>query len=479
MANIRGYEKNGVEYKYIDQAGRQMMAAVENTSTATAAHAVGTYLIYNDTLYEVTAAIAVGGTLTVGTNIAAVSGGLGGDVAELKSAVDGLSTATGEDVGKALKVNAVSGGKVTAWGFQNPGMSTNQKNALLNCLQKVAWIDDDGPDYYDSMYDALFEDTWQITNNLSYCTTSNGAQEVTKNAAYSATITPAGGYTLTGATVVIMMGNMDITASAYDNGVISIASVTAPLSIAVSAVQKTLSSISAVYAAPADKEFALDATSLDDFKPYLTVTATYTDASTAVVAAADYTLSGTLVYGSNTITVTYGSATTTVTVTIDVMYKFPDVSATTLTRSDDNTRSSVISVTDGLISVTGNNNDYMYIWKNGTAHTSPATAEWFSLTQGQAVKFEAYDITWQAPVGASQQLQPKWTTTAGSLNLMSASFDIASGSSGSAGQSAYETASYGNNRTIGCLNVHWSNLPSAGGTISFRIKMTVDGVRYF
>lgn len=62
MANIRGYESNGVEYMYIDKAGRQMLASVENTSTAAVAHSVGSYLVYNNTLYEVTVAIAVGDT---------------------------------------------------------------------------------------------------------------------------------------------------------------------------------------------------------------------------------------------------------------------------------------------------------------------------------------------------------------------------------------------------------------------------------
>lgn len=65
---------------------KQMISNVESTP-ATAAHAAGSYLIYNNTLYRSSAAIAVGDALTVGTNIAAVSGGLAGDVADLKSAI--------------------------------------------------------------------------------------------------------------------------------------------------------------------------------------------------------------------------------------------------------------------------------------------------------------------------------------------------------------------------------------------------------
>lgn len=47
--------------------------AVIETSPATSAHAVGTYLVYNGQLYKVTSAIAVGETLTVGTNISATN----------------------------------------------------------------------------------------------------------------------------------------------------------------------------------------------------------------------------------------------------------------------------------------------------------------------------------------------------------------------------------------------------------------------
>lgn len=75
---------------------KQMISNVES-SPATAAHAAGSYLIYNNTLYRASADIAVGDALTVGTNIAAVSGGLAGDVADLKSALD-----FGFEIGKNL-----------------------------------------------------------------------------------------------------------------------------------------------------------------------------------------------------------------------------------------------------------------------------------------------------------------------------------------------------------------------------------------
>lgn len=36
------------------------------------------------------------------------------------------------------------------------GITDEIKQALLNCFQKVAWVDDDGQTYYDALYDALY-----------------------------------------------------------------------------------------------------------------------------------------------------------------------------------------------------------------------------------------------------------------------------------------------------------------------------------
>ena len=69
---------------------RKMIAPIEPSATASAAHATGTYFILADTLYTATADIAIGDTITVGTNCAAVPAGisnkLGREVADLKSA---------------------------------------------------------------------------------------------------------------------------------------------------------------------------------------------------------------------------------------------------------------------------------------------------------------------------------------------------------------------------------------------------------
>ena len=196
----------------------------------------------------------------------------------------------------------------------NLGISNDVKTALLQIAQKVAYIDDQGATYYQALYDALYPTIpYTITNTLTGCTSSNAAAVIADGDPYTATITASSGYSLTGATVSITMGGTDITASAYNAGTISIASVTGDLSITVTAVAVTLSSISAVYT-QSGTVYMHD--SLDSLKTDLVVTATYSDSSSATVPSTDYTLSGTLTTGTSTITVTYETKTTTFTVTV-------------------------------------------------------------------------------------------------------------------------------------------------------------------
>lgn len=75
----------------------------------------------------------------------------------------------------------------------------------------------------------------------------------------------------------------------------------------------TLVSISAVYTQTGT---VYDTDSLDSLKQDLVVTATYSDSSTAVIPAVDYTLSGSLSVGTSTILVSYSGETTTFQVTV-------------------------------------------------------------------------------------------------------------------------------------------------------------------
>lgn len=152
-----------------------------------------------------------------------------------------------------------------------------------------------------------------VVNNLVNATNSNSATTVSEGDSYTATISPASGYTLTGASVIITMGSTDITSSVYSNGTISIDEVTDTLTISVSAVAVTLVSISAVYT---QSGTVYNTDSLDSLKDDLVVTATWSDSSTSTVPSTDYTLSGTLTVGTSTVTVSYGGKTATFNVTV-------------------------------------------------------------------------------------------------------------------------------------------------------------------
>ena len=225
---------------------------------------------------------------------------------------DGTETYSSGTVGK--EISNVKGD------LNNNGITNDLREALLQLAAHVAYIDDDGQDYYNDLEDALMTNKWKITNTLSNCVSSNSSKFVDKGSSYSATISASTGYILIGATVSVTMGGTDITSSAYSNGSITIASVTGNVVITVTAVAKAVSSISAVYT-QSGTVYTTD--SLDSLKSDLVVTATYNDSTTATVLSTDYTLSGTLTAGTSTVTVTYEGKTTTFTVTVTEAGKQP------------------------------------------------------------------------------------------------------------------------------------------------------------
>lgn len=78
---------------------------------------------------------------------------------------------------------------------------------------------------------------YTVTNTLTNCTSNNSATSVRKGAAYSATLTAEAGYTMNGATVTVTMGGVDITSTAYADGVITIAQLAGDLVVTAAAAQ--------------------------------------------------------------------------------------------------------------------------------------------------------------------------------------------------------------------------------------------------
>lgn len=110
--------------------------------------------------------------------------------------------------------------------FGLPAGETNSKYDLVARFNAIG----------DGLWQSDLASNYLVNGKYEHCSTNNTNTEVTPNASYSATITAASNYTLTGASVEVRMGGVDITAIAYNAGTISIASVTGNLDIKVIAV---------------------------------------------------------------------------------------------------------------------------------------------------------------------------------------------------------------------------------------------------
>lgn len=188
-----------------------------------------------------TLAVEIDETLSI-SGAAADAKMTGDKINELKEAIDAKGDPTDEQVSAAvnayLDANPVSG-----------GINTTAKNLLITILRSGVYTDDQS-DNITALETALgsgttepeepdvpVDKTYAISNELINCISSNSAESVKENAAYSATLTANDGYTLTGGTVTVTMGGVDITATAYADGVISIAAVTGDVEIFASAVE--------------------------------------------------------------------------------------------------------------------------------------------------------------------------------------------------------------------------------------------------
>lgn len=138
---------------------------------------------------------------------------------------------------------------------------------------------------------------YSVTNTLVGCTTSNNATEVAINGTYSATITADSNYTLTGAIISVTMGGVDVTSTAYNNGVISIASVTGNLVISISAQAEGL----IAYATP---QAGVTYTNVQDLTSYMSQ---ITEISEAIANCQNITSSTQTVYLSNDISISVGA----------------------------------------------------------------------------------------------------------------------------------------------------------------------------
>lgn len=120
------------------------------------------------------------------------------------------------------------------------GLTATQIAALDGLLKNAAYTKDVTSEY--TTFRAAFglsggdepgTKTWSVTSVLTNATSSNSATSVANGSSYSATITAEEGHTIS--SVTVMMGGVDITDTAYADGVIAIAAVTGDVIITVNA----------------------------------------------------------------------------------------------------------------------------------------------------------------------------------------------------------------------------------------------------
>lgn len=131
LANI--IKINGKNVKDSTAARMASLAPVEASTTATAAHAVGDYFWLGGTLYEATVAIAIGDTITAGTNCKAAV--LAADVTDLKSQTDALKD----------RVSAIEEAEgLHRYGVSGIGQSASALTRLWDAVGMIAQVGTDG-----------------------------------------------------------------------------------------------------------------------------------------------------------------------------------------------------------------------------------------------------------------------------------------------------------------------------------------------
>ena len=242
---------------------------------------------------------------------------------------DTLPPVTAADNGKVLKVidgDWAVGTDETGGGSGGDGLTEEAKQALLAIFTKVAFISDDGQEYYDALEDALYPEEPAVTlTSITAVYTQSGTvydtdtlDSLKANLAITAHYSDGSSntvstYTLSG---TLSPGTSTITAT-YEGK-------TATFSVTVTHSEVTLSSISVAYTqiGPVYTD-----TSLDIIKPDIVVTGHYSDGSTATIPNTDVALSGTLTEGESTVTVTYQSKTATFNITV-LAVELDSISAT-------------------------------------------------------------------------------------------------------------------------------------------------------
>lgn len=194
---------------------------------------------------------------------------------------------------------------------EDTGVPSSVRQAIAALLSSAAYITTGLTDEM-ALVQSWAQEVTSITISPTTLSVNGGA-----TGTIAVSTTPAGGaVTWTSSDTSIATVSSSGVVSGVSNGTCTITASsggkTATCAVTVSGFA-TLTGITAVYT---QSVVVYDTDTLDSLKNDLSVTASYDDSSTAVIPAADYTLSGTLSRGTSTITVSYGGQTATFTVTV-------------------------------------------------------------------------------------------------------------------------------------------------------------------
>lgn len=175
------------------------------------------------------------------------------------------------------------------WKSSNTSIATVVNGVVTPIADGSCVITVTSGDFSDSCSVNIAFTRYNITRNLTGCSLSNTEDNVLISKAYSGEIIPNEGYSLKNGTVKITMGGVDITSSAYSNGIINIENVTGDIVVTVACVSVPVYSITRnLVGCTSDK----NTTTIGEGNPY----------NETFTALEDYRLSGA------TITITMGGA---------------------------------------------------------------------------------------------------------------------------------------------------------------------------
>lgn len=242
------------------------------------------------------------------------------------------------------------------------------------------------------------------------------------------------------------------------------------------AMRSKLISISAVF--NQGSAVIYDTDDLDTLRQYLTVTALYSD--TTIRTVTGYTLSGTLTDGTSTITVSYGGKTATFDVVVTgPLYSIPDFAEQTITGKG----TAKVSKTNGVFTIKSTYYEVVYIYPDGTVHSSKSDTLWFQTTQGEKLENRTINIDWVNPNSVGATLHVKFARSNATGNLYTSAFDMAANGSGSNGSSEFILEALSSGQNVSCIGLQFLRASGSGAypseiTASFKIRLVIDGVRY-